>query len=336
VFLTELVDAGLAEVDGWADEPHDGDANPLADRVRTASWPAGPDQPTSAAVTAIRAAAVRVEAVVAAGGSAFEGASGAARAPADAPGAPAGDHSGDPEAAADLADLVGLARLLLAERDATASARAEVAFPAHVSASGLVALAADRDGFALSRRRPVPKEPSRHARRGTRFHAWVERYFGASALLDVDDLAGAGDDDRVDDEALAALQETFLSSSWAGREPVAIEADVETPVGGVVVRCRIDAVFAEDVPDPVGGGTLPGAVVVDWKTGRAPHDDAARRAREVQLAAYRLAWSRWSGLPLEHVTAAFYYVADDEVARPVDLLGPAELEALVRGGPAAG
>jgi DNA helicase-2/ATP-dependent DNA helicase PcrA len=344
VFLTELVDAGLAGVDGWAAEPSDSDTNPLADRVRTATWPAAPtdvpenhdtsDDASGAghgsldaarvdAVAAIRAAAARVEDAISRGDSTLAPPvpGPAAEPPADDPGL--ADDS-------DVADLADLARLLLAERTARESARAEVAFPAHVSASGLVALAADRDAFALARRRPVPKEPSRHARRGTRFHAWVEQYYGASALLDLDDLPGADDDELVDDQALEALQATFLASPWAGLEPIAIEADVETPVGGVVVRCRIDAVFAEASPAP-GGGVLPGAVVVDWKTGRAPRDDVARRAREVQLAAYRLAWSRWSGLPLERVSAAFYYVADDVVARPVDLLGPEELEALVRG-----
>ncbi|GMA22507.1 ATP-dependent DNA helicase [Luteimicrobium album] len=325
VFLTELVDAGL-HPDTWADVPEDGASNPLADRVRTGWWPARPgddapdggaggaaDDGPSPAVRAVRAAALAVREAVASGASAL----------ADDADSAADDPSG----------LAALARLLLAERATHEAARAEVAFPAHVSASGLVALAADRDAFALARRRPLPRRPSSHARRGTAFHAWVERYFGAAALLDVEDLPGADDADVRTDEELEALRATFLASGWASREPLAIEVDVETPVAGVVVRCRIDAVFPEraeprgDDPD----GTRSAAVVVDWKTGRAPHDDASRRAREVQLAAYRLAWSRWSGLPLEDVSAAFYYVADDTVVRPVDLLDESALEALVRG-----
>jgi len=334
VFLTELVESGVRP-DAWADVPEDGASNPLADRVRTGWWPAppadgdpsgedageaappgpaasaggDPDPGPSPAVRAVRAAAAAVRDAVADGASVL---------------------SGDP---ADDDDLTALARLLLAERATQEAARAEVPFPAHVSASGLVALAADRDAFALSRRRPVPRKPSSHARRGTAFHAWVERYFGAAALLDVEDLPGADDADVRTDEELEALRTTFLGSEWASREPLAIEVDVETPVAGVVVRCRIDAVFPERVaarPGDAPGGRA-GAVVVDWKTGRAPHDAESRRAREVQLAAYRLAWSRWSGLPLEDVSAAFYYVADDTVVRPVDLLDEAALEALVRG-----
>jgi DNA helicase-2/ATP-dependent DNA helicase PcrA len=134
------------------------------------------------------------------------------------------------------------------------------------------------------------------------------------------------------DEQLEALRATFQRSVWASREPLAIEVDVETPVAGVVVRCRIDAVFPERAePRPGEAVGRAGAVVVDWKTGRVPRDEESRRAREVQLAAYRLAWSRWSGLPLEDVSAAFYYVADDTIVRPVDLLDEAALEALVRG-----
>ena len=154
-----------------------------------------------------------------------------------------------------------------------------------------------------------------HARRGTAFHAWVERYYGSAALVDVDALPGADDDAGADAE-LAALQARFLASEWASRTPVAVEVDVETPVGDVVVRCRIDAVFAE----PDGG-----ALVVDWKTGRPPTDPAAVAARELQLAAYRLAWSRRTGIPLERVQAAFVHVATGETIRsdadPASLVG---------------
>jgi DNA helicase-2/ATP-dependent DNA helicase PcrA len=226
-------------------------------------------------------------------------------------------------------DLVELARTLLAERDERTDR--EVEMPAHVSASGLVRLASDRGGFALQLRRPVPNEPTVHARRGTRFHEWVEQYFTSSSLVDVEDLPGAEDADLPSDADLDALRERFLASEWAGRTPIAVEQDVETPVAGVLLRSRIDAVFPDpDAPPPRPGE--PGAVVVvDWKTGREPADPTARAAREVQLAVYRLAWSRWTGLPLDKVSAAFCYVASGSTARPERLLGEVELEALIRG-----
>ncbi|MGC5167172.1 UvrD-helicase domain-containing protein [Luteimicrobium sp. DT211] len=340
VFLIELVGAGLRPEE-WAGAPEDGASNPLADRVRTGWWPAAPaghdtgdvapePAPQGAVTDAARTDAARPDEAPPGPSPAVRAVRAAADAVREAAATGASVLAQD---ASQDDSVAALARLLLAERAARDAASAEVAFPAHVSASGLVALAADRDAFALSRRRPVPRKPSTHARRGTAFHAWVERYFGAAALLDVEDLPGADDADVRTDEQLEALRATFLGSVWASREPLAIEVDVETPVAGVVVRCRIDAVFPERLePRPGDGpGGRTGAVVVDWKTGRAPHDEAARRAREVQLAAYRLAWARWSGLPLEEVSAAFYYVADDTVVRPVDLLDEAALEALVRG-----
>jgi DNA helicase-2/ATP-dependent DNA helicase PcrA len=72
-------------------------------------------------------------------------------------------------------------------------------------------------------------------------------------------------------------------------------------------------------------------VVVDWKTGAPPNDPQARAAREIQLAVYRLAWSRWSGLPLDRVRAAFCYVATGTTVYPDRLMGEDEIVALLRG-----
>ena len=53
-------------------------------------------------------------------------------------------------------------------------------------------------------------------------------------------------------------------------------------------------------------------------------------SRSVQLAVYRLAWARLKGVPLETVSAAFYYVPDDAVVRPHDLGSEAQLEAIIK------
>jgi len=222
------------------------------------------------------------------------------------------------------ADLTSVADLLLDERREQRAERSAPVLPSHLSASALVRLADDRGEFARQLRRPVPMAPSTVARRGTAFHAWVESYFGAAALVDVDALPGADDDSVIDDADLAALRATFLGSVWADRTPVAVEVDVQTTVGGVVLRSRIDAVFAE----PDGG-----VVVVDWKTGRPPTDPDAMRIRELQLAVYRLAWSRWKDVPLDRVDAAFYYVATGQTVRAGQRLGPADIEAVLRGEP---
>lgn len=330
-FLAELADAGLVNTDLWAPMPAPDAENPRNAEELTAVWPAPdggqeqagtrPDTAGGQLLTArgvLRASAELVDEAAEERLVALA----AMRLPADALTAPRG-------AVTDAAghDLVDLARMLLAERDRHADR--EIAFPAHVSASGLVRLAADREAFALQLRRPVPVQPTVHARRGTRFHEWVEQFFTSATLLDVDDLPSAEDDDLPEDTDLDKLRDTFLGSEWAARTPVAVEVDVETPVAGVMLRCRMDAVFRDPAADPATGSDA--VVVVDWKTGREPLDAAARSAREVQLAVYRLAWSRWTGLPLEQVSAAFYYVGSDTTVRPERLLDETELEALIRG-----
>lgn len=230
-----------------------------------------------------------------------------------------------PAASDDPVPLSELAEILLAERDARRKPVTDVEIPAHVSASAMVRLAASREEYALSLRRPVPSEPSVHARRGTTFHAWVEQFYSSPVLMDLDDLTDA--DDTEPDADLEKLRQTFLATPWASLDPIAVEVDIETPLAGVMTRSRIDAVF----PDPRPGSKPGQVVVVDWKTGREPTDPAAVRAREVQLAVYRLAWSRWTGTPLEHVDAAFCYLGDGVTRHPQRLLDVDELEALLRG-----
>jgi DNA helicase-2/ATP-dependent DNA helicase PcrA len=186
------------------------------------------------------------------------------------------------------------------------------------------------DPAALARRirRPMPRRPAPAARRGTAFHAWLEDRFGGELLLDLDELPGAADDGIGDAGAaeLDLLRQRFLASRWAHRQPVAVEVPFEMVVPPLVVRGRVDAVLR----DPDGGWT-----VVDWKTG-APPTGAAARAAEVQLAAYRLAWSQLQGVPPDRVRAAFHYVRGDRTVQAADLLTADELAALVRELPVVG
>ncbi|QUF07449.1 ATP-dependent helicase [Actinosynnema pretiosum subsp. pretiosum] len=230
----------------------------------------------------------------------------------------------DPEISdPDAADPEGWARdvdVLLAERAAAMDRRERVLLPEHLSVSQLVELATDPDQLARRLRRPLPFPPNPLARRGTAFHTWLERRFGAVRLLELDELPGAADEDAVPDGELGRLQEAFLASAWADRTPHAVEVPFEAEVDGLAVRGRMDAVFA----DPDGGWT-----VVDWKTGRVPEADRVP-SLSVQLAAYRLAWASLSGSPVELVRAAFHYVRDDRTLRPADLLDAEGLRALIR------
>jgi DNA helicase-2/ATP-dependent DNA helicase PcrA len=214
------------------------------------------------------------------------------------------------------------ADLLLAERAKNRPRPGDlvdVALPDHLSVSHLVAMRHDPAGLARQLRRPMPQRPDVYARRGTAFHRWLEQRFGGDRLFDLDELPGAGDDDAAPDEALEELKATFLASAWADRSPIDVEVPFATSIGGVVVRGRMDAVFAG--PD----GTYE---VVDWKTGRKPYGRSARDAA-IQLGAYRLAWAELSGVPVDKVSAAFYYVRDDVTVRPADMVDAAGLNALV-------
>jgi DNA helicase-2/ATP-dependent DNA helicase PcrA len=167
----------------------------------------------------------------------------------------------------------------------------------------------------------MPAAPAPQARRGTAFHAWLEERFGAARLVDLDELPGSGDEFAAPDGALAGLQEAFLASEWAERQPIEVEVPFETPLGPLTLRGRIDAVFAD------ADGRYE---VIDWKTGPPP-SAGELAAAAVQLAAYRLGWSRLTGVPVEQVSAGFHHVAAGVTLRPVDLLDDAGLLALVSG-----
>ena len=335
VFLDEIRAACLAGagvVDAWAPEPPADATNPSAEIVARAEWPADPlgaRRPAMAAaadlirrmITSPDAEAAAAFADLAESDPEVRARSGLA---AEMVGMPRGERADDP----DIARWRREARMLLAERDERAhrDGPLDVALPAHLSVSQLVVLRRDSQLLARSLRRPVPQRPAPFARRGTAFHAWLEQRFGSARLLDVDELPGAADDDAAADEQLAALQEAFLASEWADRTPVDVEVPFATTIGGVLVRGRMDAVFAEP------GGRFD---VIDWKTGSRPAASSAA-ALAVQLAAYRIAWASLAGVPAAHVRAGFHYVREGATVRPADLPDVDGLAALVDGLPVVG
>ena len=170
----------------------------------------------------------------------------------------------------------------------------------------------------------MPAPPNPAARRGTRFHAFVEEHYGAAAILEWDELPGsadAGTEPEMEEE-LARMKARFLASEWAARTPVAIETDVETVLPGtegpVSVRGRVDAVFA----DPDGGVTI-----VDWKSG-GPGSDDDLAARAVQLGVYALAWQRIHDLPAGAVRVAFYFASTGETLWP-DVVSESDIVAVL-------
>jgi len=232
-----------------------------------------------------------------------------------------------------------LDRLLREARESRSGDRT-VELPASLPATALLHLAADPDAYAASLARPMPRPPSRAARSGTRFHAFVEQWFGErlarggvgqGALVDPDDLADRADADGPDEADLRAVCDAFTRSRFADRLPYAVEAPFSLALGGRLVRGRVDAVYAAEgdggagFPVEVGPGTR--FLVVDWKTGGPDTADP------LQLAIYRLAWAEATGVDVEEVEAVFVHVRDDRVVAP-RLDGRVELERLL--GPDAG
>ena len=226
-----------------------------------------------------------------------------------------------------------LDRLLREARESRSGDRT-VELPASLAATALLRLRADPDAFAASLARPMPSAPNRAARSGTRFHAFVEQWFGErlahgglgqQALVDPDDLADRADTDGPDEADLRAVCDAFTRGRFASRVPYAVEAPVSLALAGRLVRGRIDAVYAADGSGGFGVQVPPGTrfLVVDWKTGRADTGDP------LQLAIYRLAWAEATGVDLDEVAAVFVHVRDDRVVVPGQLAGRADLERLL-------
>jgi DNA helicase-2/ATP-dependent DNA helicase PcrA len=296
-FLTELkeiLDRTIADgdpcgvVDQWADPPVAGERNPLQDNMTEVPWPADP-------LGARRAGVERGAELV--------------RAAAAATSAEPDD---DPEGWGAEVDA------LLAERAASASR--QVGLPSELSVSSLVELGRDPIGASQRFVRRLPTRHDPNTLLGTAFHEWVQRYYGAERLFDLEDLPGAADAVAADSERLADLQSAFTASAWASRTPVDVEVPFEMSFGRTVVRGRIDAVFA----DPDGGAT-----VVDWKTGEPPKTSDELRLAAVQLAVYRLAWAALHGCPASKVRAAFHYVVPGTTVQPARLPEREELAALL-------
>jgi DNA helicase-2/ATP-dependent DNA helicase PcrA len=277
-------------VEHWAAAPPDGEPNPLHGKVIEALWPADPF-----------------------GAQRKDVANGAAMVTRAMSG---GLDANMPDVDGWAADVDAL----LAERGRAADMPVPP-LPAQLSVSTLVELGRDPDAVAQRLRRRLPTRPDPHALLGTVFHDWVQRFFHAERLFDLDDLPGAVDHDSGETEDLAALQAAFAVSPWATRTPIEVEVPFDMAIGGRVVRGRIDAVFA----DEDGGAT-----VVDWKTGEPPGASEAEQHAAIQLAVYRLAWAALAGCPETKVRAAFHYVRTGLTVTPDSLPGADDLAALLK------
>lgn len=357
---------GVLDIARWDDPPEVDAVNPFTDNPATAEWPRDPlgprRDPIEQGAALVRTALADLRAKPAEARPTASSARDESPAKATAPvleaepealfsidelTSPADDFAPPPDdfepppdefvppdQAVDPDDPEGWAAdvdALLAEHEANLAAAQEVELPGQIPATALVEMRADPAKLARRLRRPLPYPPNPLARRGTAFHAWVQRWFAGTRLLGLDELPGAGEPDPHDasvDAELARMQDAFLNSPWAHRSPLDVEVPFETSIAGTVIRGRMDAVFAE----PGGGWT-----VVDWKTGAEP-GPADEPAVAMQLAIYRLAWARLMAARhggtehemLDKIGAAFHYVRSGRTIAPAELPGPEELAELIR------
>ncbi|MGV0715229.1 ATP-dependent DNA helicase [Mycolicibacterium sp. XJ662] len=279
-------------IEHWAPAPADGEPNPLRDKVVEAIWPADPSGPRR--------------------GNIDRGAELVAQAMSTEFDLPTADS--DEGWASDV-------DALLAERDRAAEPPAPPPLPTQISVSTMVELGRDPDSLTQRLRRRLPIRPDPHTLLGNAFHDWIQRFYHAERLFDLDDLPGAVDHDTGVADELAELQTAFAVSPWAARTPLDVEVPFDMVIGDRVVRGRIDAVFA----DADGGAT-----VVDWKTGDPPATPEDKQHAAIQLAVYRLAWAQLHGRPVDSVRAAFHYVRTGATVAPDLLPGAEELAALLK------
>jgi DNA helicase-2/ATP-dependent DNA helicase PcrA len=299
--IKDIIDRSAADGDAcgiieqWAPQPADNAANPLQDEVVESVWPLDPVGERRSDID--RGAALVASAI------------------------PPDTEAIGTAAARDPYGWAADVDALLAERE-RAQQRPPAELPPQLSVSTLVDLSRDRAGALQRIGRRLPTRPDPHALLGTAFHDWVQRYYSAGRLFDLDDLPGAVDGElgQAVAEDLAVLQESFAVSPWATRTPTDVEVPFDMIIGGRVIRGRIDAVFAD------GDGEF---TVLDWKTGDRPSTPEALQHNAIQLAVYRLAWARMQETPPERVRAAFHYVRSGQTLAPEDLPGVDELALLI-------
>ena len=151
--------------------------------------------------------------------------------------------------------------------------------------------------FYVSVVRPLPRVSSLAQRIGTDVHRWIEKRSIPALELDIPEPAGGRPSPVV-----AGFRSSFLASPYAALQPEFTEAGFALAVDGHIVRGVSDAAYRRD-------GRFD---VVDYKTGRQPHDGDGGAA--VQLALYGIAAvDAWRVDP-DELSTTYCYLRVDEPA----------------------
>ncbi len=201
--------------------------------------------------------------------------------------------------------------------------------PLALAATAVVTYAQCPRRYEWSFVKRLPRRPNPAAAFGTAIHRWIETKASGQFVLGLDDASVPGVDQECDlgldleeadidrspgetdataftglDQATRwdRCQAAFLSSPYAGLMPQRVEAPFTLVVPGDagradVVRGRIDAVYDRDSV----------IEIVDFKTGRFPHDGDA--SASVQLDIYAIVAVRQWGVTPERLRTSFVYLA---------------------------
>ena len=221
--------------------------------------------------------------------------------------------------------LLSEVKLLLDEEMASERRVREVKLPVRIPASRFKDFVKDPEAMAQQYLRPLPTEPFKATMQGTLFHNWVEQRFGF--VSDQDRIDAATFDELMEEidvasEPLEVLKANFETSRWAGRKPIAVESEIQVTISQNTFICKLDAVFDAREDSQLDGFDVE---IVDWKTGVAPKTDEEIAERALQLALYRMAYSRRTGVPEEKIAVCLYYVGENEEIRPKAVLSGDEI-----------
>ena len=207
--------------------------------------------------------------------------------------------------------------LLLMERQESFKQLEEINLPVRIPASSFKDFIADFEATSQRIRRPMPQAPYKQTRSGTLFHSWVEGQFGFGQFFGEQSYEDSGLEtlESLAFENIEQLQQNFSKSRFAKMTPLEVEREIQFTIGQNTFICKLDAVFATDS----------GVLIVDWKTGKAPKNKADEKLRSLQLALYRLAYSQFTGMPIEKIEVCFYFVAEDLELVPQAIADESEL-----------
>ncbi len=201
-----------------------------------------------------------------------------------------------------------------------------VKLPVRIPASRFKDFVKDPKVMAEKYRRALPERPFVATVTGTLFHSWVEQRYGLVATTEIVDAH----DERLrefedlPEQLLPDLQANFEKSRWAKLTAREVETEIQVTLKSNTFICKIDAVFDVAADDQeLQGKTIE---IVDWKTGEPPKDDEEVADRALQLALYRMAYSKRHSIPEDEISVCLYYVAHDVVLRP-DVLSIEQVQA---------